>query len=269
MFENENNENLVVGEDITENTEETVEETAGQVEQIAEEQPEEKVYTKTEHEDAIKNAVAKAVSRRDAKLHKEYQKKYGELETILKAGTQKEDMAEITEDFRKFYEERGVPIPQMSEYSSKDIDTLAAADAKDIISGGLEEVTEELDRLTELGVANMSAREKSMYQHLANYHKTATQMQELSKIGVKKEVYESPEFQNFANQFTSGTPITNIYQLYEKTLDKPQVEQIGSMHNANPGNEKLYTPEEVDRLTPADYKNPKIMQAVRKSMLSW
>ena len=258
-----------MGEDITENTEETVEETAGQEEQVESEQPEEKLYTQAEYEAGIKNAVGKAVSRRDAKLHKEYQKKYGELETILKAGTQKEDMAEIAGDFRKFYEERGVDIPRTSEYSTNDIKVLAAADANDIMSGGIEEVVEELERLTELGVENMSQRDKEVYKLLAEHHETTKRAKELSEIGVKKEVYESREFQDFARQFTSKTPIKKIYQLYEKTLDKPQVEQIGSLHNANPGSEKIYTPEEVDKLTPADYKNPKIMQAVRKSMLSW
>ena len=116
----------------------------------------------------------------------------------------------------------------------------------------------------------MSAREKGVYTRLAQHHKLATQAQELAAIGVKKEVYESKEFQDFASQFESKTPITKIYQYYEKTLDKPQVEQIGSMKNANPGeSKKRYTPEEVDRLSAKDYENPEIMRAVRESMLSW
>lgn len=263
----ENNENLVMGEDITENTEETVEETAGQVEQEADEQPEEKVYTQAEYEAGLKKAVDKAVTRREAKIHKDYQRKFGDLEAVLKAGTQKEDVAEITEDFRKFYEGKGIPVPRTSEYSAKDMEVLAAAEANDIISGGLDDVTEELDRLTALGVKNMSAREKQVYKHLAEYHKTASQAKELSKLGVPQEVYESKEFKDFAGKFTSNIPITEIYNIYNKTQPRKEVKTMGSMKAGYQQESKdYYTPEEIARLTEEDLDDPKVWEAVRRSM---
>jgi len=272
MFENENNENLVMGEDITENTEETVEETAGQVEQIADEQPEEKVYTQAEYDAGIKKAVDKAVTRREAKIHKDYQRKYGELETVLKAGTQKEDVTEIAGDFRRFYEEKGVPIPSAPEYSTKDIEILADAEAKEIIGYGLEDVTEELNRLTALGVNNMSAREKRVYTKLAEYHKVASQHQELSKIGVSEEVYESKEFKDFASKFTQNTPITEVYNLYNQMQPKKEFKNPGSMKSTSAKDEvkEEYTFEEASKFSKADFdKNPKLWEAVLRSMPKW
>lgn len=270
MFEN--NENLVMGEDITENTEETVEETAGQVEQIAVEQPEEKVYTKSEYEAGIKKAVDKAVTRRDAKLHKEYQRKYGELEAVLKAGTQKDDVGEITSDFRKFYEGRGVPIPKTPEYSTEDIKVLAAAEANEIINAGFEDVAEELERLTGLGFDGMSAREKQVYLNLAEYHKKASQAKELSKLGVTEDVYGSKEFQDFASKFSSNTPITEIYNIFAKMQPKKEIKQPGSMKSTTHENgvKDYYSYEEASKFTREELRrNPELFKAIERSMPYW
>ena len=267
MFENENSESLAMGETIAENTEETVEETAGQVEQIADETPEEKVYTKAEYEEGIKKAVGKAVARREAKIHRDYQRKYGELETVLKAGTQKEDVAEITGDFREFYEGRGVQIPKIPEYSAQETEVLADAEAREIISCGLDEVTEELDRLAALGVANMSAREKRVFTQLAEYHKTASQRRELSKLGVPEDVYTSQEFIDFASKFSEKIPVTEIYNIYSKMQPKKEIKTMGSMKAGQEQKVKeYYSPEEIDRLTEDDLDDPKVWEAVRRSM---
>ncbi len=266
MFENENNENQVI-EEVTENVEETTEETTGEVEQIAVEQPEEKVYTKSEYEAGIKKAVDKAVTRRDAKLHKEYQRKYGELEAVLKAGTKKEDVGEITEDFRKFYEGRGVPIPKTAQYSAEDIKVLAAAEANEIISGGLDDVTEELNRLTSLGFDGMSAREKQVYKQLAEYHQGASREIELAKLGVPKEVYNSPEFKDFASKFSKDISITEIYGIYNKTQPRKEIKSMGSMKSGQePKVKDYYSPEEIEKLTEDELDDPKVWEAVRRSM---
>ena len=222
MFENENQ----VIEEVTENVEETTEETAEQVEQVADEPSEEKIYTQKDFEEKVRKAVDKRVARREAKIHRDYQRKYGDLETVLKAGTQKEDVAEIAGDFREFYEGKGIRIPTTPEYSTKDIETLATAEANEIISGGLEDVTEELDRLTGLGVKSMSAREKQVFKQLAEYHKTASQKLELSKLGVSEDVYGSKEFKDFASKFSQNTPITEIYNIYNKMQPKKEVKPI-------------------------------------------
>jgi hypothetical protein len=73
----ENNENFVT-EQVTENVEQTTEQTP-------------KMYT----QDDVDAIVGKAKARVKAKMEKENQRKYGELEAVLRAGTGKETVDEM------------------------------------------------------------------------------------------------------------------------------------------------------------------------------
>lgn len=254
----ENKENLVT-EQVTENTEQTAEET-----------PAAKTYTQ-EEVDAI---VGKKIARTKAKIEKKYSDKYDELETVLKAGMGKEDVGEITSDLRQFYtEKKGIKIPERSRYSEQDNETLARADAAEIIRGGYDEVVEELDRLTELGVANMSAREKATFKILAEHQQNEARGRELSKLGVTEDVYNSEEFKSFQSKFSANTPISEVYDIYAKTQPKKEIRTMGSMKNGNSadsGVKEFYTPEEARTFTKADFdKNPALYKAVVDSMTKW
>ncbi len=272
MSEFENN----VIEEVTENVEETTEEITEQVEQNADES-EEKLYTQKELDERVRAIVDKRVSRREAKIRREYEKKYSkseELEAVVKAGTGLDDVTEITEEFRKHYEGKGIQIPKSTPvYSDGDTKTLAAADANAIIEGGLEDVTEELNRLTELGVKNMTAREKQVFTRLAEYHENARKETELSKLGVDKSVYTSDEFQTFAGKFAKETPITDIYNIYNQTKQQKQVKTPGSMkggQGSDKGVKDFYSVDEAKKFTNEDYdKTPGLYEAVLKSMPKW
>jgi hypothetical protein len=265
------NENEMVLEG-TENVEPTTEETEVQVEQIADESAE-KLYTQKDFDERVSKAIEKKMARREAKIRKEYERKYGDLENVLRAGTGEETVEKITDTFKSYYEGKGVSIPSQPQYNSKDIEILARAEAQEIIDSGLEDVTEELDRLTELGVPNMSAKEKAMYRQLADYHKTTTQSIELEKIGVTGDVYNSPDFKAFAGKFSASTPITEIYGIYAKTQPQKQIQTAGSMKNVpqkDTGVKDFYTVEEARRFTKADFdKNPELFKAVERSMTKW
>ena len=256
------NENLAM-ETIAENVETTTEEKVEQVETPV------KTYT----QDEVNEIVGKRVARQSAKIRKEYDKKYGELENVLKAGTGKEDVAEITSTFRDFYGKRGVKIPTEPTYSDRDIEVLARAEADDIINSGLEEVVEEVDRLASLGAANMNPREKALFRQLAEYRQNAERGNELSKIGVTQEVYDSKDFREFASKFSPATPVTEIYQYYNKMQPKKEVHTMGSMKNntSDEGTVKdFYTRDEAMKFTKKDFdKNPALFKAVEKSMLKW
>lgn len=256
------NENLAM-ETVAENVEATTEEKVEAVETPA------KTYT----EEEVNQIVGKRLARNTAKIRKEYDKKYGELESVLKAGTGKEDVAEMTDAFRQYYQKKGVQIPSEPTYSDRDIEVLARAEATDIINSGLEEVVEELDRLTDLGVAKMNAREKEVFRQLAEYHQNAARGQELAKIGVTEDVYGSKEFQDFAAKFSPTTPITEVYQYYTKMQPRKEVQTMGSMKNntSDEGTVKdFYTRDEALKFTVADLKkNPALEKAIEKSMLRW
>ena len=243
----------LVAEEVTENVEQTTEQTPV------------KTYTQEE----VDQIVGKRVARATDKVRKEYDRKYGGLTNVLKAGTGKETVEEMTDTFTQFYQKKGVTIPQQSEYSAEDIELLAHAEADEIISAGYDEVVEEVDRLADIGTEHMTPREKALFKALASHRQSAERGRELSAIGVTEDVYNSPEFQNFSKMFASSTPITEVYKLYAKTV-KPQVEPIGSMKNGSHDEGKtFYTPEEVDKLSSKDLDNPVIFQRVRDSMKLW
>lgn len=250
----------------SENTEETVEQTEQAIEP-------EKVYTEAEFNAKLDEVLGKKLARREAKIRKEYDRKYGELETVLKAGTGKEDVAEMTDTFKKFYEGKGVQIPSEPNYSDRDISVLAKAEANDIINAGLDDVIEEVDRLADIGLANMNAREKEVFKTLAEYRKTAEQGKELAKLGVGEDVYTSKEFKDFASQFNSNTPITKIYEIYSKTQPRKDIQPMGSMKSgaqADTGVKDFYTRDEALQFTKADFdKNPALFKAVEQSMYKW
>lgn len=247
----EMNENFVA-EQVTENVEQTTEQTSTP-----------KTYTQ-EEVDAI---VGKRLARKEARIRKEYDQRYGQLESVLKAGTGKETVEEVTDTLTKFYEGKGIKIQKKPDYSQQDIEVLARAEAEDIIRSGYDDVVEEVDRLTKIGVKNMTARQKEVFRTLAEHRQNAERSMELSKIGVTEDVYNSQDFKDFAGKFAPTTPIRDIYDIYNKTKPKKEVKTMGSMKQGqNTGVKDYYSPEEIDRLTEEDLRNPKVWDAVRRSM---
>ena len=253
MSENE----ILAAEQVAENVEQTTEETPV------------KTYTQ-EEVDAI---VGKAKARARAKIEKDYQRKYGGLEEVLKAGTGKESVEEMTDTFAEFYRKKGIQIPEQPSYSAKDLDVLARAEAQEIINAGFDDVVEEVDRLTAVGAANMTAREKALFKVLAEHRQSAERGRELNKIGVTEDVYNSQEFKDFAGMFNPNTPIQKIYETYAKTQPKKEIKTMGSMKNNNSGDngvKDFYTRDEALKFTKEDFdKNPALFAAVEKSMLKW
>ena len=243
----------------TENVEQTTEETQQAV----------KTYTQ-EEVDAI---VGKAKARTKAKIEKDYQRKYGGLEDVLRAGTGKQSVEEMTDTFADFYRQKGITVPAKPSYSDKDNEILAKAEAAEIIDSGMDEVIEEVDRLAAKGAANMTAREKAVFKALAEYRKNAERSRELSGIGVTEDVYNSKEFKDFAGKFNSNTPIKDIYDIYAKTKPKKEIKPMGSMKSgaqADSGVKEFYSVEEARKIPTEEYnKNPELWAAVQRSMLKW
>lgn len=214
------------------------------------------------------------IGRKEAKLRREYDGKYGGLMDVLKAGTGKDSVEDITETFRQHYAGKGVDIPKRDAYSDEDIRVLAKNDAESIISDGYDEVKNELARLGTVGVRNMSGRDKALYDELSMYQQREERVRELSKIGVTEDVYGSADFRNFASKFNRNTPAREIYDLYAKTHGtQKEINNPGSMKN-NPGKDTgvkdFYTRDEALKFTRADLdKNPALVQAIERSMQKW
>jgi hypothetical protein len=251
----ENNENFVT-EEVTENVEQTTEQTP-------------KTYTQEE----VNEMMGKRLARKEAKIRKEYERKYGNLEEVLKAGTGKESVEELTDTFTDFYEKKGIQIRREPKYSDRDTEVLARAEAKDIIEAGFEEVVEEVDRLTRVGLANMTPREKAVFKVLAEHRQNAERANELGKLGVTEDVYGSAEFKEFASKFNSNTSISDIYDIYSKTKPKKEFKTTGSMKNNTSDDSTVkdfYTRDEALKFTRKDLdKNPALYKAIEASMAKW
>lgn len=256
----ENIENLVTEEQVAEN-----------VEQTAEESP--KTYTEAEFNAKLDEVLGKKIARKEAKIRKEYERKYGGLEEVLRAGTGKESVEDMTDTFKQFYEKKGIKMPQKPAYSDSDIEVLARAEADDIIRAGYEDVVEEVDRLAELGLSNMTAREKAVFRTLAAHRQNAERGRELAKLGVTEDVYNGKEFTEFASKFNPDTPIADIYDIYNKTKPKKDIKPMGSMKNSTSDDgtvKDFYTRDEAMQFTKKDFdKNPALYKAVTESMLKW
>ena len=245
----ENNENFV---EQTENVEQTTEQTPV------------KTYTQ-EEVDAI---VGKRVARTEAKIRKEYDRDYGGLMETLEAGTGKKGVKEVSDTLQKFYASKGVKMPEKRNYSTKDIEVLANAEAQEYIAAGFEDVVDEAERLQKIGAGNRTDREEAVYKILGKHLQNTERNRQLSELGASEDVYTSREFQDFAKMFTTDTPMAKVYEMYKREHPSEKPKTMGSMRNPSPGEgvKDHYSPEEISKLTAADLRNDKVWAAVRRSM---
>lgn len=272
----EDNENVVV--ETTENVEEQATEKlvdGNEATNETTETVEEKLYSQTELDKLVNQKVdellPKKLERAKSKMQREYMEKYGRTETVLNAGLGTTNIEEATNKLADFYKEKGISIPEQQPiYSEHDLSILANAEANEIINSGYEELVEEVDRLANKGADNLTAREKIVFQKLAEERMKQENIKELAKIGVGKEALEDINFKEFASKLNPSLSEKEKYELYQKFNPKPKVEPIGSMKTSNTKQVKdYYTPEEARRLTSKDLDNPQIMAAVEKSMQMW
>lgn len=274
----ENNEELVSNE--TENVEEqtteeivdTESETEPTEENVEETKEEENIRTYTD--DEVNEIARKRAARVEKKLRREYEKKYSKLGNVLNAGLGTSNIEEATTKLEDFYKEKGVSIPDSYEprLSEDDIEVLANKDAEDIISSGYNDIVEEVDRLANIGVENMSYRERVMFNKLAETRKSMEDEKELASIGVFKEQIEDKDFQDFAEKLNPSMSLKEKYEMYQSFKPKKEIKQMGSMKSGASNTElkDFYTYEEASKFTDSDYKeHPELYKIIENSMLKW
>lgn len=273
-----NEENLVLED--TENvgeqtTEESVEGAADTTETA--EAAEEKLYTEAELNQRIDEILPKKLARAKAKMRKEFEDEYSpykEAELVLNAGLGTSNITEATNNLKDFYKEKGVEIPEYhyTDYNDDDMKVLASNEVQKIIESGFDEVVEEVDRLADKGLDNMTQREKLVFTELAEYRKSETEKKELAKIGVSEKALQDSDFIEFANDLNPNLSMKEKYEKYLKYRPKADIEQMGSMKNSTKevGVKEFYTRDEALKFTKKDFdKNPALFKAVEQSMLKW
>lgn len=257
----------------TENVEEQTTEETVEGAPAAETEVEEKRYTDEE----VNQIVAKRVARKEAKLRKEFEgtlASYREAEHVLNAGLGTSSIEEATTNLKDFYKEKGVDIPQYQpSYSDDDMRVLANNEAQKIIEYGFEDVEEEVDRLAAKGLENMTAREKLVFNQLAEYRKSELDRKELAQIGVGEDALNDSEFIEFSKDLNPNLSVKDKYELFLKYKPKPQIKQIGSLKGnktEEPAVKDFYSYEESLKFTKKDFdENPALYAAVQNSMRKW
>lgn len=265
----EENEELVT--EVTENVEEqpTEEVVEGSVEPTEEvvETPSEPTKTYTDAE--VDEIVKKKLYRQEQKLTREFNKQmssYKRAEEVLNAGLGTSNIEEATTNLANFYKEKGITIPEeKSNYNEFDMEAGAEKEAKSIIDSGYEDIVEETNRLAELGLDNMSKRDKIIFSVLSSERERIENEKEVASLGVSKEELESEEFKAFSNKYPSLS-LKDKYDLYSQLKPKKNENKMGSMKNGATSKVKeYYSPEEIAKLTEDDLEIPGVYEAVRRS----
>lgn len=248
MDENE----ILVTEEVAENVETTTEETPT------------KTFTQEEVNEIVGKVRANARNKAN-KMVADVERKYSNLQATLEAGTGIQGVEKLDEVFTDHYTKRGINLPKKVTYTPEDIRVLAENDVREIIEAG--DVDDELKRLVDKGTSKMSDREKEMYPMLMKHKADRKSYESLYRIGVTDEEINSKGYQNFRSQFNSNIPEEVRYELYRKTKPQKEHRSMGSMkQNPNTGVKDYYSPEEIERLTEEDLDDPKVWEAVRRSM---
>lgn len=213
----------------------------------------------------VDEILPKKIARREAKIRRDYEKKYKKLERIVNAGLGTESIDDATAKLEEFYASKGIQIPQEPQYSNEELEVLAKSDADKIIELGYDEIREETDRLANDG--NLSERERKELNILVQERSRIEQQRELEAIGVKPEELDNPEFKLYASKLNPNLTLKEKYEMYLDKQPKKEIKQIGSMKGVEGKKVKdYYTPEEISKLTDEELDDPQIWAAVRKSM---
>ena len=251
----------------TDSVNEETEETSEPVEESTEEP--EKVKTFTQEE--VNTMIGERLKRERMNLDRKYKdelSKYEELAYLTQKGLKAESLEETLEKSRSFYGKQGITYTQVR--NTRDEEILADADVSMIIdsSDSLDDIESEIKRILAKG-NNVSTREKIVAEKLIRELESRQELQELAKIGVKPEEYNSKEFIDFKKKFNKETSIGDIYELYRtKNKTTRKVENPGSMKSIPVKEKKNFITEaEYDRMT--DKEIEENMDLIKESMSRW
>lgn len=272
----EDNKDLVV-EETNENTDaqtvEEIEDTNQLEEEAVEEQepteePEEQINDKKYSDEELDAIIKRKLARQESKLRREYDKKYSRLETVVNAGLGTENVEQATEKLEDFYTQNGVKIPEAHKYSEEETNLLANAEADEIIkSYTYKELVDEVDALADIGVDNMTERDKIVFMKLAKERQKQEEQKDLLSLGINKKDIEDSEFKEFSNKLNPELSLKEKYELFLQVKPKKETKKMGSMQSGATSKVKdYYTAEEIERLTDEDLDNDAVWEAVRKSM---
>lgn len=217
----------------------------------------------------LNEIIAKRIARQENKIRKEYDRKYSKLENVLSSALGTSGVEEATEKLTDFYKRRGVEIKDNVEelnLSDRQIEILANAEAQEIIDYGYDAIVEEVDDLANIGIDNMSKKEKLIFTKLAEKRRYIEDEKDLSKLGVSRDVMEDKDFIEYSKKLNPSLSTKEKYEMFLEARPKKNIKPIGSMTSNQSNIKREYTAEEIGRLTEEELDDPVVWEAVRKFM---
>ena len=266
----EDNEELVLDTENVEEqaTEELVDGSTEPAEEVETSSEPVKTYTDEEVDEIVK----KKLYRQEQKLNREFNKQlssYKRAEEVLNAGLGTSNIEEATDNLTNFYKEKGISIPEYkSNYNDFDMEAGAEKEAKSIIDSGYEDIVEEVNRLAEIGIENMSKREKIIFQTLAEERKNIENEKEVEALGISKDEINSKEFKEFSSKLNPSLSIKEKYELYSQLKPRKDSNIMGSLQSTPVPEKKTFISEkEYDKMTEQEIEQN--MDLIRESMYKW
>lgn len=202
--------------------------------------------------------------------------KYEELKSIMGSALGVDDIDEIINKSKQFYKEQGVQIPeiiQKSNLTERQETVLAEDEARTIISLGKQEMEEEANRIAAIPEKQRSVRDNIVFEDICKELVNMRDVEDFKNKGYDTSILQDKDFSDFRKQFTIKKPVSEIYEMYQTIRGTKPVQPAspGSAKTNTTNNEikDYYTPEEVRQFTEEDLDNPKLMEAIDRSMLKW
>lgn len=224
-------------------------------------------------EEKVKDRLARDRASQERKFNKELAK-YKHLESVINAGLGVDNLDDAISKTSSFYKEQGINIPEFKDsYSERDEKILAKADAKEIIDLGRDEMEAEANRIASIPETQRTIREKVVFDTICEELTNIKATEELKSKGYDVSILDNKDFQDFRNQFTVSTPISKIYDMYNKVngtvAERPKSPGSAKSTTQVKQIKDYYSPEDFDKLTVEDLNNPEVMKVVDKSRLQW
>ena len=202
--------------------------------------------------------------------------KYQELETIMKSALGAKDIDDVITKSKEFYKEQGIQIPELENkpyLTERQQEVLARDEAKKIIELGKIEMDEEARRIAAIPEQQRTFQDRMVFDEICRELVKLNDVDKLKTKGYDTKILEDKDFSSFRDQFNLNTPVDKIYEMYQtiKGTKPTQPKSPGSAKTTTTNNEikDYYTPEEVTQFTEEDLDNPKLMEAIDRSMLKW
>ena len=232
-------------------------------------EPEEKEEVKTFTQEEVDEIVKRRLARKERDYQRELSK-YKSTEEVLKAGLEATDITDAEDKLREFWGNQGIKLPdkETSRLTQEDREDQAVGRFERLSKEGYDSMEDEANRLARIGYQNLNDTDKILFNKLAESLTKENNRKELLKLGANEEILSDKSFNDFRDKFNSNVPISEIYDMYMKN-NKPKTvkENPGSMKNSDVNVTKdFYTPEEISKLSDEQLDDPKIWEAVRKSM---